>query len=340
MSIKFVQSTKDFNDFVKHNKYLVANFTASWCGPCQAIKPVLDQLYTDTNARYEKIEVIRVDLDTQRDLALKYKVASVPAFVFIENGQEVKRVNGANVPELIKSLDEMNQKAASDPSSKGRAGNGAVVEKLSDNVSFKGIDEFIPKGFEVLNGSIDYGGFEALNGVPLFKGTEGADVKNLFKLDYKKDTSTVVSDADSQLLFYIPLLNISKVYSVLLKFRTGESIAEAGSETELELDSDDLKDESQIPSLIKVWANHQGIISFDDAASDGNAPHIEKISQDANSVWYEIKLKFVRFQNVQSLTVFFDGEDEDYHTLLDKIVLVGVNGETKEQGKISKLEDD
>ncbi|KAG2731931.1 hypothetical protein G9P44_005518 [Scheffersomyces stipitis] len=338
MSIQFVKSTKDFDDYVKANKYLVANFTASWCGPCQSIKPIIDQLYTDTNARYEHIEIVRVDLDSQQELAAKFQISSVPSFVFLESGAEVKRVTGANVPELISSLDELNKKARDDPQA-GRAGNGATAEKLSESSVYKDIDQYIPKGFEALNGTIDFGGFEALNVVPLFKAESDADVKNAFRLDYKKEQSTVVSDADSQVLFYVPLLNISKVYSILLKFRPGKDIAkESDADAELELDADELNDETQPPKLIKLWVNKNSILSFDDAASDSSAPHIEKIAIDGESVWYECKLKFVRFQNVQSLNIFIDGDDEDSHTTLDKIILVGVNGETKDQGKLSKDE--
>lgn len=56
--------------------------------------------------------------------------------------------------------------------------------------------------------------------------------------------------------------------------------------------------------------------------------------------WYEIKLKYVRFQKVSSIDLFIDGDDDELHTLIDKIVIIGVDGESKNQGKIEKLGDE
>ena len=110
-------------------------------------------------------------------------------------------------------------------------------------------------------------------------------------------------------------------------------------ESALDVDSDD-SDEIQPPNLIKVWCNTQSILSFDEASVDTSAPHIEKVSTNDEEQWLNIKFKFVRFQNVQNLTIFVDGEDEDYHTVIEKIVIVGVNGESKEQGKINQIDDE
>lgn len=332
--IQFVKSSQDFEAYLSKNKYVVANFTATWCGPCQQVKPIIDALYTDeTN---ERIEIVRVDLDSHGDLASQYQVTSIPTFVFMESGKEVNRVTGANVPEFMKQFHSMKEKAASDEVATKRVGNGASSASVSTS-AWKDIADKIPKGFEILNGSIYFGQFEALNALPLYKGEKDSDVKNLFRLDYTKETSTVLSDADSQLLFYIPFTNISKVSSIVLKLRKDNKIA---SDVELELDEDDLKNECQNPSLIKVWLNQHSIMSFDDASADTNAPHIEKIAESNDEIWYECKLKFVRFQNVQSLNILIDGDDEDYHTLLDKVIFIGVNGESKEQAKILKLDDE
>lgn len=333
--IQFVKSKKDFEAYASKNKYLVANFTALWCGPCQQVKPIIDMLYSDdTN---ERLEIVRVDLDSQQELASQYQVTSIPTFVFFESGKETNRVTGANVPEVMKHFNGMKDKASEDEAATARVGNGESVASSITSSAWKEISGKIPKGFEILNSTIYFSQFEALNALPLYKGEKDADVKNLFRVDYTKETSTVLSDADSQLLFYIPLTNISKVSSILLKFRKS---GEAKSDTELELDEEDLKNECQAPNLIKVWLNQHSIISFDDASADTNAPHIEKIVESADEVWYECKLKFVRFQNVQSLNILLDGDDEDYHTLIDKIIIVGVNGESKEQAKIQKFDDE
>lgn len=330
MSIKFVTSAADLDAYLEGNRFVMVNFTALWCGPCQAVKPILDQLYIDPDQKYIGVEMVRVDLDTQRELSARYEITSVPTFLFFREKQVVERIKGANVPELIKQLDAFATQAR-ETDAPPRSGNGRSVNPTTTtNPLVKEIAEYIPKGYEVLNGSIHFGEFESLNVHSLYN----KEIKEVFKLDSEFSESSVYSDADSQLLFYVPLMNISKVYSFLIK------ISNTHTEEGSTLDSDDLKDESQRPNLVKVWLNQQSILSFDDATEDSNAPHIENIDVTAlKNDWYEIKVKFVRFQNVQSLNIFIDGDDEDYHTIVDKIVIIGVNGESKEQGKIQKDED-
>ncbi|RCK60980.1 Thioredoxin-like protein 1 [Candida viswanathii] len=326
MSIQFVKSAKEFQDYLKNNTYILLNFTASWCGPCQAIKAIVDQAYVEN----KNVEIVRIDLDSQRDLAEKYNITSVPSFVFVENGQEVDRITGANVQQLMARLQEFNTKAQGHK----RKGKGLGAEDvISSNNDLKDIKSLIPKNFEILNSTIDYSGYEVLNCLPLYK-----DSKTRAVVDLKDslDKSTVVSDSDSQLLFYIPFLNISKIYSVLIKVKSNKDHGTAGN---LNLDSDDLE-EVQQPNLVKIWCNSQAILSFDEASSDANAPHVEKVSDDNGDEWLNIKVKFVRFQNVQNITIFIDGDDEDYHTLIEKIVIVGVNGDSKEQGKINAGEEE
>lgn len=306
MDIQYVSSQLQFDTFLRENKYLVANFTASWCGPCNAIKPVVDQIYS--NPKFSKIEIVRVDLDQCGAVAAKYGVSSVPTFVFFVLGSETRRIAGA--AELQTAFDLFAETANSDAAYAGRR---AAAPKLDEEVL-----KLVPKGFEVLNGGVHFGEMVTLNLTSLHRGN---DVKDVLRPELK--ASVVVSDADSQALLFVPLNYISKVYSILVKFA---SLSDA--EGDLELDSDELADETQTPSLIKVWPNRPGIPSFDDAAGDSNAPHVEKIA--GSDGWYEVRLKYVRFQKVQNLTIFIDGDDEDMHTVVEKIVLVGVSGESTE----------
>lgn len=314
--IQFVKDDGDFSQLLARNKFLVANFTASWCGPCQAIKPMVDGFYA--SEKYSKIEIVRVDLDTCQLTAAKYVVTSVPTFVFFEAGKEVSRVVGAS-PKLVNELDNLNAKAVADTGTTGRASAAPPAPAVS-----KEIAQHIPKGFAVLNDIIHFGDLVALNVLPL---TQDADVKNLFKVGEKN--ATVLSDADSQALFFVPLNNICKVYSILVKFSRPEY------REGLELDDEELM-AAQAPSLLKIWPNRPGILSFDDAS--GDAPHVERISAMGEG-WYEARVKYVRFQNVQNLNIFVDGHDEDAHTLVEKIVIVGVSGDSKEQGTVQQLEE-
>lgn len=323
-AIRFVKDKPDFDQHLLKNKYLVAQFTASWCGPCEAIRPIIDGLYASD--KYRRLEIVKVDLDKCGDVASHYSITSVPTFIFFEKGKEFKRIQGASL-KLVEGFDELNEKAAADPEARERQSSlgSDVPEDLRSH---------IPLGFQILNDVVHFGELVSLNTLPLVKNEE-ARPANVFKVAEKN--TTVLSDADSQALFFVPLNNISKVYSVLLKI----SSLSGFKDLELELDEDELLDETQPPLTLKLWVNKPGIMSFDDAVADKNSPHSEKIDLEKVAYgWYEAKLKFVRFQNVQNLTVFIDGEDEDKHTVVDKIVLVGLSGDSKDQGTVQQLEDD
>jgi len=63
-------------------------FTATWCGPCKTFKPIVIELIEDGYS----IEII--DLDEQQDIAVKYRISSVPTMIIEENGIEVDRFIG------------------------------------------------------------------------------------------------------------------------------------------------------------------------------------------------------------------------------------------------------
>lgn len=307
--IRYIKDTADWNRTAQKNKYLVANFTASWCGPCHQIKPFVDELYL--RPEYTTIEFVRIDTDTLPDVCTKYGILSIPAFVLLEQNTEFARVTNNINRELPDALNRLAAKAKDDPSAKPRG----MVEQSG---VYEQVKQFIPSGFEILNDTIHLGGTVLLNYMPLFR--ENTDVKNVLRTDAEV-LSAIYSDADSQGLFFIQLNNISKVHSILLQL--GRPVA-----TELsELGENELQNESQPPSLVKVWANKPSILSFDETASDSGAQNITRIDAADVPGWYEIKLKYVRFQSVQTLNIFIDGADEDSHTIVEKILLVGISGD-------------
>jgi len=71
-------------------------FTASWCGPCRILGPIMESVKGQVN--YSKL-----DVDAEQDLAVKYKVRSVPTLVLVENGVEKNRLVGVHQsPEILK----------------------------------------------------------------------------------------------------------------------------------------------------------------------------------------------------------------------------------------------
>lgn len=71
-------------------------FTASWCGPCRTLGPIMESLNGQINYR-------KLDVDNEQDLAVKYKIRSVPTLVLVENGVEKNRMVGVQQsPEILR----------------------------------------------------------------------------------------------------------------------------------------------------------------------------------------------------------------------------------------------
>ena len=64
-------------------------FTATWCGPCKAFKPIMNEIASEGNS------VEFIDVDEQQNKATKYGVRSVPTVVIEQDGQEISRFVGA-----------------------------------------------------------------------------------------------------------------------------------------------------------------------------------------------------------------------------------------------------
>jgi thioredoxin-like negative regulator of GroEL len=71
---------------MKHILY----FTADWCNPCQRTRPVAEELIRDG-----LIDFVFVDADTEIELLQHFGIKSVPTYILIQDGVEVKRMNGA-----------------------------------------------------------------------------------------------------------------------------------------------------------------------------------------------------------------------------------------------------
>src|SRR5262245_24979931 len=72
-------------------KAAVIDFTATWCGPCQALAPILDKLASEFKG---KVSVGKCDIDENPEIAGEYGVMAVPTLVFIKNGQVVDQHAG------------------------------------------------------------------------------------------------------------------------------------------------------------------------------------------------------------------------------------------------------
>ena len=80
---------KDEADFKKRvleaTKPIIVDFHAGWCGPCLQLGPVLAKV---VEARGNKVDLAKVDIDTNQELAIRYGVASIPFVILMRNGEQ------------------------------------------------------------------------------------------------------------------------------------------------------------------------------------------------------------------------------------------------------------
>lgn len=70
---------------------VVVDFYAEWCGPCKVISPVLESLAGELSG---KVKIVKVDIDEQQELAMRFGVQSIPNLLFFKNGEVVDQVVG------------------------------------------------------------------------------------------------------------------------------------------------------------------------------------------------------------------------------------------------------
>jgi thioredoxin 1 len=82
-----------FDDEVLHSeKPVMVDFWAEWCGPCHAIAPVLERIAEE---RADELKLVKVNIDEEQDLALRYGVQSIPTVLLFRAGEPAAAVIGA-----------------------------------------------------------------------------------------------------------------------------------------------------------------------------------------------------------------------------------------------------
>ena len=86
-------TTADFDaEVLQSDIPVLVDFYADWCGPCKMMAPLVEQL----NEQYEgKIEIGKLNVDEEPDIAQRYAVMSIPTFIYFKNGEIVDKAVGA-----------------------------------------------------------------------------------------------------------------------------------------------------------------------------------------------------------------------------------------------------
>jgi thioredoxin 1 len=111
MSVVYHTSSQNFSrDVLSSPVPVLVDFYADWCGPCRMLAPTLDKLAAEFSG---KARIVKVNVDKEPELATRYRVSSIPALVFIADGEVVAQSAGAaSEVALRRALNQMTGAAA------------------------------------------------------------------------------------------------------------------------------------------------------------------------------------------------------------------------------------
>lgn len=96
----YIQSEDEFDQLIANESLLVVDCTATWCGPCKLVAPLIDQL---NEAYSDRAKILKLDLDDHKPLAKRFEIKSIPAVMYFKQGERVETLVGA------KTYDEYSQ---------------------------------------------------------------------------------------------------------------------------------------------------------------------------------------------------------------------------------------
>ncbi|KAI8055600.1 thioredoxin-like protein [Gilbertella persicaria] len=103
MPIIEIGSHETFQKVIQHNKLIVVDFYAVWCGPCKAIAPRMESFA----ATYSDVVFLKVDVDTLKETAAQYQITAMPTILFFKQGQKLGQVVGANIKEIQDKIEQL-----------------------------------------------------------------------------------------------------------------------------------------------------------------------------------------------------------------------------------------
>lgn len=104
-TVPFVEDQSGFEELRSSSVPVLVDFTASWCGPCKALAPVLDDLASEYDA--DTLNIVKVDVDNLPAIAEEFGIQGVPTLVLLDEGEELARFNGGSKKELRGRIDDL-----------------------------------------------------------------------------------------------------------------------------------------------------------------------------------------------------------------------------------------
>ena len=87
-----IATNTSFDSLLEGEKLVIVDFWATWCGPCRMLSPLLDEVEGEMS---DKVTVVKVNVDDADEIAMRYRIMSIPTLLFFKNGQIVDKTVGA-----------------------------------------------------------------------------------------------------------------------------------------------------------------------------------------------------------------------------------------------------
>lgn len=97
--MKYIEKENEFEEIIKNEKVLV-DFYATWCGPCQLLSPILEELEKEN----KELTIVKIDVDKNESLARKHGVMSIPTIEIYNKGNLVNKQVGLLSKEELEDL--------------------------------------------------------------------------------------------------------------------------------------------------------------------------------------------------------------------------------------------
>ncbi len=81
----------DFNELINSDKPTLVDFWAPWCGPCKMMTPIIEETKSKLG---DKATVLKVNVDENKEVSMKYGIRSIPTLVLFQKGQPIWRQSG------------------------------------------------------------------------------------------------------------------------------------------------------------------------------------------------------------------------------------------------------
>ncbi|CUS12605.1 unnamed protein product [Tuber aestivum] len=368
-SISIITSPEQLAELKKTSILLIIDFHATWCAPCKLVNPIFVKL-AEKLASPGKIAFAKCDVDDNQQISKDLDVTVMPSFLVFKNEVLVERIHGANPTILRTALTKLVAEVQAVDSGSSSAAGGftasetgptaatsatAATASTSTPVTATSSDgdagwlgAELPKPYSDVTDQVDLKQLDLLNAnsefgaAKIFFDTRAPSKSTASSKGKEKDSGTeaaaasrdwVESDTDEQLMLFIPFQSTVKIHTLQVT-----SLAPAPESPDYDKDDDT----PSRPKTVKIWVNPPHTLSFE----DGEGPATQEITLDPSD-WdpktgtVSIPLKYVKFQSVSTLNIFFvDVENEEAEKVrIDRLRVIGEKGEKKEMGKLEKIGD-